>query len=74
MIFPGLSAYSISKLVTNQISAYLEAEYPHATSVSLHPRFVKTDMTFDALEPLPKDTPELVGAFGVWLNTVTKSF
>ena len=50
----------MSELVANQISAYLKAEYPHLTAVFLHPGFVRTDMTFDALEPFSKDTPDLV--------------
>ena len=64
----------MSKLVTNQISAYLEAEYPYITSVSLHRGFVETNTTFDTLEPFSKDTPELVGGAEVWLSTGDREF
>lgn len=73
-IFPGLSAYSLTKLVALQISAYLEAEYPNLTSVSLHPGTVLTDMTIEPLVHFSLDTAELVGGVAVWLSTGDRKF
>jgi len=73
-MFPGLSSYSMTKLVALQISAYLEAEYPHLTSVSLHPGTVLTDMTIEPLVRFSVDTAELVGAVAVWLSTGDRKF
>ena len=74
IVFPGISAYALTKLVTTQLSAYLEAEYPNITAVSLHPGTVMTDMTIEKMAPFSLDTPELTGGVGVWLSTGDKKF
>lgn len=57
-----------------QLQAFVAAESPNITAVSLHPGLVLTDMTLDDFRPFAKDTPELVGGIGVWLSTEQASF
>ncbi|KZF20165.1 NAD(P)-binding protein [Xylona heveae TC161] len=73
-VFPGLSSYSISKFAVIQLQAYVAAEYPNVTAVTLHPGIVKTDMTIDAFMPFADDTAQLVGGVGVWLATEQAKF
>lgn len=74
LVDPGNSAYSLGKLVNLQMAAYVAAEAPNVTSVSLHPGIVPTDMTQEAFRPFALDTPELVGGVGVWLATERARF
>ncbi|KAH7413157.1 putative oxidoreductase ucpA [Cadophora sp. MPI-SDFR-AT-0126] len=74
MAFPGMSCYSISKLASTQLQAFVAAENPNVTAISVHPGIVLTDMTLDAFRPYAKDTPELVGGLGVWLSTEKAEF
>jgi NAD(P)-dependent dehydrogenase (short-subunit alcohol dehydrogenase family) len=71
---PTTSSYSLSKLVSLQIQAFVAAENPNVTAVSLHPGIVLTDMTMDMFRPFAKDTPELVGGIAVWLSTEKAAF
>ncbi|KAK0130296.1 hypothetical protein ONS96_000817 [Cadophora gregata f. sp. sojae] len=73
-IFPGMSSYSISKLIPVQLAAYVAAENPNVTAVALHPGTVHTDMTLDSFVRFSIDTPELVGGIGVWLATEKAAF
>lgn len=73
-IFPGSSAYSLSKLINLQMAAYVAAESKNVTSVSLHPGVVKTDMTLESFRKFALDTPELVGGVAVWLATEKARF
>lgn len=74
-IYPGSSAYSLSKLVNLQMAAYVASESQlstakkNVTSVALHPGIVRTDMTLDSFKKFSLDTPELVGGVAVWLAT-----
>lgn len=74
MVFPGMSSYSLSKLASMQLQAFIAAENPNVTAVALHPGIVLTDMTLDYFLPYAKDTPELVGGVGVWLSTEKAEF
>lgn len=69
LVDPGNSAYSLGKLVNLQMAAYVAAEAPGVTSVSLHPGIIPTDMTQESFRRFALDTPELVGGVGVWLAT-----
>lgn len=43
-VFPGMSAYSISKMGALKVAEYVAVEYPNVTSVTLQPGIVLTDM------------------------------
>lgn len=73
-IYPGNSAYSLGKLVNLQMAAYVAAESPNVTSVSLHPGIVHTNMTTQSFKKFALDTPELVGGVAVWLSTEKAKF
>jgi NAD(P)-dependent dehydrogenase (short-subunit alcohol dehydrogenase family) len=73
-VFPGNSAYSITKLADLQIAAYAAAENPHLKVVAYHPGIVKTDMMTDGFEPFAKDSPELAGAVVNWLTSEQADF
>lgn len=63
-VFPGLSAYSISKLAALRIAEYVAAEYPNVTSIALQPGTVMTEMVIggsfarsvDHVLPNPQNT------------------
>lgn len=73
-VFPNMSAYSLTKLITLQLAAFVAAENPNVNSIALHPGMVPTDMTTDMFKRFSHDTPELVGGVGVWLATDAASF
>jgi NAD(P)-dependent dehydrogenase (short-subunit alcohol dehydrogenase family) len=73
-VVPGLSSYSLSKLVALQIQAYVAAENPNVVATALHPGVVMTDMTMDAFKRFAKDTPQLVGGVGNWLASDKAAF
>ncbi|KAF1991381.1 NAD(P)-binding protein [Aulographum hederae CBS 113979] len=66
-VFPGLAAYSISKLVAWQITAFVGVENENVTAVALHPGVVATEMLLESFERFAGDRPELVGGVAVWL-------
>jgi NAD(P)-dependent dehydrogenase (short-subunit alcohol dehydrogenase family) len=74
LVFPGNSAYSITKLADLQIAAYAAAENPHVQVIAYHPGIVMTDMVTDAFEPFAKDSPELTGAVVNWLASEQAAF
>jgi NAD(P)-dependent dehydrogenase (short-subunit alcohol dehydrogenase family) len=74
MVFPTMSSYSISKLASLQLTAFVTAENPNVTAVALHPGIVMTEMTLPMFFPFAKDTPELIGGLGVWLATDKAAF
>ena len=74
MVFPTMSSYSISKLASLQLAAFVAAENPNVTAVALHPGIAMTDMTLPMFVPFAKDTPELIGGVGVWLATEKAAF
>lgn len=66
-VFPGLSAYGLSKLVDLELMTYVAAENPNVVAVAIHPGIVPTEMTIETFMPFAKDTPELVSGVGAWL-------
>lgn len=66
-VYPGMSAYGISKLVGLQLTTYVAAEHPNTAAIALHPGVVATDMVTPAFAKFAKDTPELVGGTVVYL-------
>ena len=72
--FPALSGYSISKLASTQLQAFIALENPNVTSVAVHPGLILTDATLDYFKPFAKDSPELLGGLGVWLATEMAEF
>ncbi|KAF8860375.1 NAD(P)-binding protein [Acephala macrosclerotiorum] len=73
-ISPGLSAYPMSKLLSLQLGAYVAAENPNVTAISLHPGVLPTDMTIESFKRFALATPELVGGVSVWLATDKAAF
>lgn len=74
LVSPGHSSYSLAKTMNVQMSAYVAAEHPNVTAVSLHPGIVPTDLTTDDFRRFALDTPELVGGTVVWLATEKARF
>jgi NAD(P)-dependent dehydrogenase (short-subunit alcohol dehydrogenase family) len=66
-VFPGLSAYGMSKLAVLELMTYVAVENPNVVAVALHPGVVDTDMTIESFKRFALDTPELVGGVAVWL-------
>ncbi|KAK5162812.1 uncharacterized protein LTR77_011184 [Saxophila tyrrhenica] len=66
-VFPGMSAYTLAKLVGLQMTAYIAAEYANTTAVALHPGVVRTDMVVPSFVRFAKDSPDLVGSTAVYL-------
>jgi NAD(P)-dependent dehydrogenase (short-subunit alcohol dehydrogenase family) len=73
-VYPGLSAYGVSKLIVLQLTAFIAAENPNVKAYALHPGVVPTDMLVDSFAKFALDTPELVGGTSVWLATDAASF
>ena len=73
---PGMSGYALSKLGDLQLAAYIAAENSNVTAYAYHPGMVITDMHDENTDfrPWALDTPELAGAFAVWLATDAASF
>jgi len=74
LVLPGMSSYSLSKLVDIQIQAFVAVENPNVTAVALAPGIILTQMVTEWLLPFAKDTPELAGGMGVWLATDKAAF
>ncbi|KAJ4372030.1 hypothetical protein N0V83_003803 [Neocucurbitaria cava] len=64
---PGTSAYGISKAADIQFVEYLDVEYANLKAFSMDPGVVKDVAAMPAFIPFAHDTPELVGAFSIWL-------
>ncbi|KAK5049394.1 hypothetical protein LTR84_004323 [Exophiala bonariae] len=54
-VFPGLSAYSISKLGALKIAEYVAAEYSNVTSIAMQPGTVMTEMVIGGSTARPID-------------------
>ncbi|KAF1925041.1 NAD(P)-binding protein [Didymella exigua CBS 183.55] len=67
LVFPGSSAYGISKLAVLELMAYVAVENPNVVAIALHPGIVDTEMTKEMFKRFALDTPDLVGGIGVWL-------
>ncbi|KAF9893630.1 hypothetical protein FE257_010942 [Aspergillus nanangensis] len=76
MLPPGLSSYSITKLVMTKLATLLSAEHPTITTVSVNPGMVSTDLanSLPMVIQSMKDMPELCGGTAVWLASGDKSF
>lgn len=58
----------ISKFAVDALAAYVAAEYPCVTSISMHPGMVATDMLREPFRSLfNNDSAELVGGMAVWV-------
>lgn len=73
-VYPGMSAYSLGKLINLQMTTYIAAENPNVTAMALHPGVVDTEMTVDSFKRFALDTPELVAGVAVWLCTEKAKF
>src|SRR5271169_2515792 len=73
-VIPGTSGYSLSKLATIQLAAFIAAENPNVTAVALHPGIVMTDMVLSGAEKFATDSPELAGGVALWLTTTEAEF
>ncbi|KAF1842751.1 NAD(P)-binding protein [Cucurbitaria berberidis CBS 394.84] len=65
--FPGLSSYGMSKSADINLVEYLDIEYASLKAFSMDPGVVKGVAAMPAFVPYAFDTPELVGAFSIWL-------
>jgi len=68
-LVPGVSAYSISKLVDFRLVEYLDVEQPGIRAFAVHPGFVPTAMELDAFAAYTIDSPELTGGLSLYLST-----
>ncbi|EUC37904.1 hypothetical protein COCCADRAFT_32998 [Bipolaris zeicola 26-R-13] len=65
---PAVGGYLISKFAVDALAAYVAAEYPCVTSISMHPGMVATDMLREPFRSLfNNDSAELVGGMAVWV-------
>ena len=67
-IIPPASGYCLSKLVGLQLVPFIAETYPNITAIALHPGMLDTSMLYDAMRHFDLDSPELAGAFAVWLS------
>jgi hypothetical protein len=72
-VLPSASSYSLSKLISIQLQAFIGAENPNVTAVALHLGIVKTDMLHPMFEPFVQDMLAL-GGVGVRLSTKAAAF
>lgn len=68
-LMPGVSAYSISKLVDVRLVEYLDVEQPGIRAFAVNPGFVPTQMELDAFAAYTIDSPELTGGLSLYLST-----
>ncbi|KAI0971259.1 NAD(P)-binding protein [Xylaria arbuscula] len=77
-LFPGTSAYSISKLALIKLGEHLDAEHPDLRVFSVHPGVVEQQngrgVLIEAFKPFAKDTPALTGSLTLWLSTPKADF
>ncbi|KIK03573.1 hypothetical protein K443DRAFT_676586 [Laccaria amethystina LaAM-08-1] len=71
LLDPGISSYGLTKLALNRFNEYLSLENPNVRAVVYHPGTVLTPILDDLpdIKPFALDTPELAGAFAVYLTT-----
>lgn len=75
IIIPGGSAYGISKLANTRQAEFLHAEHDSVRSFAVHPGLVPTLMGKDkATGHMYIDTPELTGAYTLYLSTPRADF
>ncbi|OCK96894.1 NAD(P)-binding protein [Cenococcum geophilum 1.58] len=68
-LVPGVSAYSISKLVDVRLVEYLDVEQPGIRAFAVNPGFVPTQMELDVFAAYTIDSPELTGGLSLYLST-----
>jgi NAD(P)-dependent dehydrogenase (short-subunit alcohol dehydrogenase family) len=68
-VFPGMGAYTASKLALTRIMENLHAEQPNVRVFLLIPGIVLSGMTVDALRPYAKDSPGLSASWTLFLST-----
>ncbi|EDR07455.1 uncharacterized protein LACBIDRAFT_298670 [Laccaria bicolor S238N-H82] len=71
MVNPGISSYGLTKLALNRFNEFVSLENPNVRAVVYHPGTVLTPIMDDLphFKPFALDTPELAGAFAVYLTT-----
>jgi NAD(P)-dependent dehydrogenase (short-subunit alcohol dehydrogenase family) len=67
--WPYWASYSLSKLSAMQQMAFIAAENPNVSAVSVSPGLVMTDSIQDVMKKFAIDTPMLIGGKLVWLCT-----
>ncbi|KAF2787996.1 NAD(P)-binding protein [Melanomma pulvis-pyrius CBS 109.77] len=71
---PGMSAYSISKLVVIRLTELLHIEHSGVRTFAFHPGLVPTDMSLDIFASQTIDPPELSGGLSLYLSTPRADF
>ncbi|KAF2734197.1 NAD(P)-binding protein [Polyplosphaeria fusca] len=71
---PGMSAYSMGKLLNARMAEYLHVDHPSVRSFSFHPGAVATDNVFPALRHMFVDPPEMAGGLSLYLSTPRADF
>ncbi|CAG8982068.1 hypothetical protein HYALB_00008795 [Hymenoscyphus albidus] len=71
---PGLSAYSLTKLVAHKMQAFIAVENPNVVAIGMHPGLIRTDIVTGDLMPFAFDTFDLAGGTAVWLATEKAAF
>lgn len=64
---PGMSSYSLSKLVVTRMAELVALENPNITAIAFHPGMLMTRLAPDEFVPFAIDKPALPGGFAVWL-------
>lgn len=67
-IIPPSSGYCLSKLVGLQLIPFISESYPNITAIALHPGMLDTGMFHESMRHFDLDTPDIAGAFAVWLS------
>jgi len=76
-MFPGLSAYTSSKIAQAKVLEFIAAENPSMLVVNVHPGIVETDIFVQggvSKSSVPIDTVQLPAHFMVWLAGPDTSF
>ncbi|GAA5907755.1 hypothetical protein JCM6882_008964 [Rhodosporidiobolus microsporus] len=73
----GLSSYQSGKTQINRFTEFLHFEEPSIRSFAFHPGSIRTKLAEDSFPPEwlegMQDSPDLPGAFAVWLATQDKA-
>ncbi|KIJ93543.1 hypothetical protein K443DRAFT_645366 [Laccaria amethystina LaAM-08-1] len=71
LVLAGSSSYVITKLALNRFNEFITLENPNVTAVVYHPGAVMTPIMdhLPDFHPFALDSPELAGAFAVYLAT-----
>lgn len=71
LVFPGSCSYVITKLALNRFNEFIALENPNVHAVVFHPGSVFTPLmeSLEGSKLFALDSPELAGAFAVYLTT-----